>query len=105
APSPRWGPTSGAVGPRPRWVLRPTIPTQAAGMRIEPAPSDPTAPETRPAATAGGHPPLEPPDVRWTSHGLRVTPNVGDSVNAVAISSGTCVLPTITAPAARRRTT
>ena len=42
-------------------------------------------------------------DVRCRSHGLRVTPNVGDSVNGVAISSGTWVLPMITAPAARSR--
>ncbi len=74
-------------------------------MRIEPAPSVPIAAETSPAATAVAEPPLEPPLVRCTSHGLRVTPKVGDSVNPVAISSGTFVLPMITAPAARSRRT
>ena len=74
-------------------------------MRIEPAPSVPSAALASPAATAVAEPPLEPPDVRCGSHGLRVTPNVGDSVNGVAISSGTWVLPMITAPAARSRAT
>ncbi len=102
---PRCGSTSGAVGTRPRCVLSPKSPQQAAGMRIEPAPSVPSAAEHMPAATAVAEPPDEPPDVRCGSHGLRVTPNVGDSVNAVAISSGTWVLPRITAPAARSRLT
>ena len=101
----RCGCTSGAVEIRPRWTFSPNRPQQAAGIRIEPAPSVPSAAEARPAATAAAEPPLEPPGVRCTSHGLRVTPNVGDSVNAVAISSGTCVLPRITAPAARSRRT
>ena len=74
-------------------------------MRIEPPPSVPSAPPARPAATAAAEPPLEPPGVRCRSHGLRVTPKVGDSVNGVIISSGTCVLPMITAPAARSRRT
>ena len=74
-------------------------------MRIEPPPSEASAPPTRPAATAEAEPPLEPPGVRLRSHGLRVAPNVGDSVNGVISSSGTWVLPTITAPAARSRRT
>ena len=52
-------------------------------MRIEPAPSDPSAAPASPAATAVAVPPDEPPGVRCGSHGLRVTPNVGDSVNGV----------------------
>ena len=74
-------------------------------MRIEPAPSDPSAAPASPAATAAAEPPDEPPGVRCRSHGLRVTPNVGDSVHGVIVSSGTCVLPTITAPAERSRRT
>jgi hypothetical protein len=102
---PRCGSTSGAVEIRPRWDLKPKSPQQAAGIRTEPAPSVPIAALTRPAATALALPPLEPPEVRCRSQGLRVTPYVGDSVNPVAISSGTCVLPMITAPAARSRRT
>ena len=67
-------------------------------MRIEPAPSEPSAAPTRPAATAAPLPPLEPPGARWGSHGLRVTPNVAVSVNGHSVSSGTLVLPMITAP-------
>src|SRR3954463_986874 len=92
---------SGAVGTRPFCGLSPNSPQQAAGMRTEPAPSEPSAALASPAATAVADPPLEPPLVRCGSHGLRVTPKVGDSVNGVAISSGTWVLPRITAPAAR----
>ena len=74
-------------------------------MRIEPAPSEPSAAEHSPAATAAAEPPLEPPGVRCRSHGLRVMPNVGVSVNGTIIISGTCVLPRITAPALRSRRT
>ena len=74
-------------------------------MRIEPAPSAPIAAGTMPAATAAAEPPLDPPGVRSTSHGLRVTPQVTDSVNGHRPSSGIVVLPTTTAPAARSRRT
>src|SRR4051812_16903853 len=74
-------------------------------MRIEPAPSEPSAADASPAATAVAEPPLDPPEVRCRSHGLRVTPNVGDSVYGVAISSGTWVLPRMIAPAALSRRT
>ena len=74
-------------------------------MRIEPAPSEPSAAPARPAATAAADPPDEPPGVRSRSHGLRVTPNVGDSVHGVIVSSGTLVFPRITAPAERSRRT
>ena len=39
----------------------------AAGMRTDPAPSEPTAAGTSPAATAAAEPPLEPPGVRVMS--------------------------------------
>ena len=99
------GSTAGAVGTRPFCGLSPNRPQQAAGMRIEPAPSDPIAAPQSPAAIALPEPPEEPPGVRCRSHGLRVTPKVGDSVHGVIASSGTCVLPMITAPAVRRRRT
>ena len=67
-------------------------------MRIDPAPSEPSAAPASPAATAAAEPPDDPPGVRRRSHGLRVTPNVGDSVQGVIVSSGTLVLPRITAP-------
>ena len=59
---------------RSRWVLRPNSPQQDAGMRIEPAPSEPSAAGTMPAATAAAEPPLEPPGVCSGFQGLRVIP-------------------------------
>ena len=73
---------------RSRWGLRPNSPQQPAGMRIEPPPSEASAPPTRPAATAAAEPPLEPPGVRLRSHGLRVAPNVGVSVNGDDLELG-----------------
>src|SRR5918994_5820149 len=99
------GSTAGAVGTRPFCGLSPNSPQQAAGMRIEPAPSEPIVAPASPAAIALPEPPDEPPGVRWRSHGLRVTPKVGDSVQGVIVSSGTLVLPRITAPARRSRRT
>ncbi len=52
----------------------PTSPQHAAGIRIEPPPSDAVAAATSPAATAAAEPPDEPPGVRDGSHGLRVMP-------------------------------
>ncbi len=94
-----------AIGTRPRCGLSPNRPQHAAGMRIEPAPSVPSAAAARPAATAAAEPPLDPPAMRDGSHGLRVAPKASDSVVASASSSGTCVLPISTAPAARSRRT
>ena len=96
---------SGARDTRPRWVLSPNRPQQPAGMRIEPPPSDAYAAPTRPAATAAADPPLDPPGLNPCFHGLCVTPNASDSVNGKIASSGICVRPTITAPAARSRRT
>ena len=74
-------------------------------MRIEPAPSDAIEAGTRPAATAVAGPPLEPPDVRSRSHGLRVIPPCAVSVNGQAASSGVRVMPMTIAPAARSAAT
>src|SRR6202044_2187147 len=86
--------------------LMPTKCAQAAGMRTLPAPSDPIAAVTSPAATAAALPPEDPPGVCRRDHGLRVCPKPGPLVNGHWPSSQVFVLPTITAPAAfRRRTT
>src|SRR4051812_16463655 len=71
---PRQPSVSGASEARPREGLMPKSPQEAAGMRIEPAPSPAEAIGTRPAATAEAEPPLEPPGVRWGFQGFRVTP-------------------------------
>ncbi|PNE30643.1 hypothetical protein AF335_27965 [Streptomyces eurocidicus] len=96
---------SGHVETRPRCGLMPTRCVQAAGMRSEPAPSEPSAAGTTPAATAAAAPPEEPPGVCAGFHGLRVTPKAGPSVKGNWPNSGVLVLPTITAPAARSRRT
>src|SRR5712671_2165288 len=65
----------------------------------------PSSSGDRRAATATAPPPVEPPAVRRLSQALLVVPNSGLSVWKSAHSSGTLVLPRITAPAARRRPT
>src|SRR6516162_3290020 len=90
---------------RPKLGLRPTRPVHAAGIRIDPPPSPPVAMGTMPPATAAAEPPLEPPGVTSGFHGLRVTPHAGLAVKHTDPNSGTAVLPTGTAPAARRRAT
>ena len=74
-------------------------------MRIEPPPSAAEAIGTSPAATAAALPPLEPPGLRCGFQGLRVTPQVADSVKPQIASSGSSVLPTMIAPASRSRRT
>jgi hypothetical protein len=46
---------------RPCVGLKPTMPQQAAGIRIDPAESVPSAASQRPAARAAAEPPLDPP--------------------------------------------
>src|SRR4051812_38660981 len=74
-------------------------------MRIEPPPSPPVANGTTPAATSAAEPPLDPPGVRETSHGLRVMPVSGPCVIPFQPNSGVVVLQKNTAPASRRRAT
>ena len=52
-------------------------------MRIEPPPSEAVASGTSPPAMAAALPPLEPPGVRETFQGFRVTPKTRFLVNAV----------------------
>ena len=62
---PRWATVpigdAGHAGTRPNCGLMPTVPVKAAGMRIEPPPSVPTASAPMPAATDAAAPPDEPP--------------------------------------------
>ena len=58
-----------------------------------------------PAVTAAAEPPDEPPGVRARSQGLRVTPFASLAVHGQIVSSGTLVIPTGIAPAARSRRT
>ena len=96
---------NGWVDTRPRLGFIPTSPQHAAGIRIDPPPSDPVAHGTMPAATAAAEPPEEPPGVRVGSHGLRVMPLAALAVHGKIISSGTFVIPIGIAPAARSRRT
>ncbi len=81
--------------------LNPTSPQQAAGMRIDPAPSEAVAMPTAPAATNAAEPPDEPPLVWARFNGLRVMPFASDSVKPKIASSGSADLATTTMPAAR----
>jgi hypothetical protein len=57
------------------WVgLKPTIPQQAAGIRIDPAESVPSAASQSPAARAAAEPPLDPPGKRSGASGFRTSP-------------------------------
>src|SRR6266851_4571852 len=81
------------------------MPQKLAGIRMEPAPSEPSESGARPAATAAADPPLDPPGVIFVSHGLRVGPTTRLSVAPFQPNSGVLVLPTMMAPAVRNRST
>src|SRR6476659_1726253 len=95
----------GPYGASPRLGFSPTRPLHPAGMRIDPPPSFAPAAGTMPAATADADPPDEPPGVRVRSHGLRHGPQSSDSVMPLAPNSGVLVLPKMTRPAERKRST
>ncbi len=80
--------------------LTPTTPHSAAGWRIEPPVSEPSASGANPAATAADDPPDEPPGTREVSCGLRVGPNAEFSVELPMANSSRFVFPTTIAPAA-----
>ena len=65
--------------------------------------SEPTSSAVSPAASAAALPPLLPPGVRPTSHGLFARPYTRLADCQSASIGGTFVLPISTAPAARRR--
>ena len=81
------------------------MPQNAAGWRIEPPVSVPVAAGTRPAATAAAEPPEDPPGTRLGSQGLATGPNQLVSLEEPIANSSMLVLPSITAPAALRRST
>ena len=81
------------------------MPLSAAGMRMEPSVSVPSATSASPAATAAPEPPLEPPGMRAGSHGLPVRPKCGFSVVIPHANSWVLVLPITSAPAARSAAT
>ena len=77
----------------------PTTPQNAAGWRIDPPVSLPSAKAHSPAATAAALPPEEPPGTRDRSTGLRVVWNAEFSVEEPMANSSMFSLPSITAPA------
>jgi hypothetical protein len=82
----------------------PNTPQLAAGTLIEPIPSAPCAIGTIPEATAAALPPEDPPGTRSVFHGFRVIA-AGESVLPQIHNSGTAVIPTTIAPAARNLAT
>src|SRR6516165_7791235 len=90
---------------RPYVGLRPTTPHSAAGCRMDPPVSDPSAIGMRPAATPAADPPLVPPGIRSSAHGLRTGPNAEFSFDEPIANSSQFVLPTMTAPASSSRET
>jgi hypothetical protein len=57
--------------------LNPATPQHAAGIRIEPPESVPSAASASPAASAAADPLLDPPASRASSSGLRTVPKCG----------------------------
>ncbi len=101
-------PASARTGPtviRPWLGLSPTSPQHDAGMRMLPPPSEAWANGTIPTATAAAAPPLDPPAVRSSAHGLRVAPQASGCVVGKLPISGLLVRPAITSPAALNRAT
>ena len=83
----------------------PTTPQNAAGVRIDPPVSDPSAISDVPDATLAAEPPLEPPGTRSRLCGFRVTKKPEFSVDEPIANSSQFVFPTTMAPAPRRRST
>ena len=74
----------------------PTMPHRAAGWRMEPPVSLPSAHSASPAATAAAEPPLLPPGTVLRSQGLAVTWKAEFSVLEPMANSSRLVLPSIT---------
>src|SRR5690242_8970228 len=90
---------------RPYVGLIPTVPVKAAGWRIEPPVSEPSAPGVIPDATATALPPDEPPGERVGSHGFLVGRKALFSVDEPMANSSMLHLPGSSASAARSRAT
>src|SRR5262249_37507110 len=96
----------GSLGVSPGVGRMPTMPQNAAGMRMEQPKSVPCAKGTMPVATATAEPPEEPAGLNAGFQGLRVGPNSALLVLAPQANSGVLVFASTIAPAAlRRRTT
>src|SRR5439155_21502555 len=83
----------------------PTMPHRAAGWRIDPPVSVPSAQGASPAATAAALPPEEPPGTRVRSHGLSTSPKAEFSFDEPIANSSWLVFASSEAPAERRRAT
>src|SRR5882762_5958489 len=81
------------------------MPHIAAGWRIDPPVSEPSATGAHRAATAAADPPLDPPGIRSRAQGLRTGPKAEFSFDDPIANSSQLVLPTMTAPAASSRLT
>ncbi|GAA3212048.1 hypothetical protein GCM10020216_017010 [Nonomuraea helvata] len=80
-------------------------PQQYAGTRTEPPESFPRPMAAMPAATAAPSPPLEPPGLRTTVQGFRVSPKSWLLVYPPIVRSGMLLCPIGMASAARSRAT
>src|SRR3954465_11533107 len=81
------------------------MPQQAAGMRIDPPESVPSAASASPAATAAADPPLDPPAIRSGASGFGTVPKCGFSEGIPYANSRRFVLPTSTEPGDSSRRT
>src|SRR5262249_22977691 len=88
---------------RPYVGFKPTTPQHAAGSRIDPPVSLPTAPMQSAAAPAAPEPLDEPPDTCPSRHGFPTCPWCALSPKGPIASSVMLSLPSVTAPAATRR--
>ena len=85
--------------------MSPDTPQNAAGIRIEPPVSVPSASATAPVASATAEPPLEPPGTRAGSCGFRHGGKCGLTLVMPHANSCVSVLPTTIAPASFARRT
>src|SRR3954468_4734807 len=79
------------------------MPHMAAGCRTDPPVSEPSDRGAMPAATETADPPLDPPGMRSSCHGLFAGPNAEVSFDEPIANSSQFVLPTTPAPAACSR--
>src|SRR6202023_572544 len=81
------------------------MPVSAAGCRIEPPVSLPSAATASPDATAAADPPLDPPGTRSSAQGLWTGQYPEFSFEDPMANSSQFVFPKKTAPSARSRST
>src|SRR3979409_722575 len=93
------------LGTRPHVTLSPVWPLAAAGARTDPPVSVPSPPSTSPAATAMPVPALDPAAECSTFHGFLGMGKPFSGSGAPQANSLVTVLPMMTAPAARSRST